>query len=112
ARRAAAEQVRRDAMEAERRRMKEAARADRAGADAKKRDGTKAERRKKKAARASLSGAKSDGDRRPDDSVVAAMAENRSTVMARIPDPAPTTTKGDEVGPLGPGIRPADFWGT
>ena len=46
---------------------------------------------------------------------VAAMNERRDVAVARVPDaPAAQSAADDEneeYGPLGPGIRPADFWG-
>jgi hypothetical protein len=46
---------------------------------------------------------------------VAAMTERRDVAVARVPE-APSVegeaeNENEEYGPLGPGIRPADFWG-
>jgi hypothetical protein len=49
---------------------------------------------------------------------VAAMAERRQLAVARVPDGPPgedeteADPRAEEHGPLGPGIRPEDFWGS
>jgi hypothetical protein len=58
-----------------------------------------------------------DRERQESERRVPAMAERRQEAVARVPDiPAtePETeseSSSEEHGPLGPGIRPVDFWG-
>ncbi len=46
---------------------------------------------------------------------VAALTERRDVAVARVGDGSPADnapdTENEEYGPLGPGIRPTDFWG-
>jgi hypothetical protein len=109
---AQAELRRREAAESERQRNRETARTAEEEAERSKRAAAKAERRDRQGSRASgANGGKRKRKAAEADLRVAAMAERRDEGVARVPDAKPAEARNDEVGPLGPGIRPADFWG-
>jgi hypothetical protein len=76
------------------------------------------ERRSQVAAHARASASEDRDQERADaERRVSAMAERRQGAVARVPDSPPADNenepepKAEEHGPLGPGIRPSDFWG-
>jgi hypothetical protein len=108
---ALAEFWRRNAADADRRESREAARAAEAQTESSLREAARAERRDRESRAPTTNGGKHTKKAPEADLRVAAMTERRDEVVTHLPDAEPTATTSDDVGPLGPGIRPADFWG-